>query len=145
MRTAEEQLTESQALYERLEDITGLAAVFHQRSFILYRCGEFEKARLLCEQARTMQEQTDDQTGLLRTLRLLADIALEQEELDVANAYCQRALALCEALQHRGELGAIYYNSAVVRGCKEILSWLTRMLRKDCICSGWQGTDSSRR
>jgi DNA-binding SARP family transcriptional activator/predicted ATPase len=116
---ADDQLLKCQAICELTKDLVRLAAVYYQQAFILYRRGKFEDSRLLCERAFAMQKDHEDWLGLLPTLRLLADIALEQEDYVLADQHCQRALVLCEKLQNRGELGAIYYSLTVVARLQE--------------------------
>jgi tetratricopeptide (TPR) repeat protein len=42
-------------------------------------------------------------------LGLLADIAINQDDHDLGEQYCRRALALCEEIQEQGELAVILY------------------------------------
>jgi len=111
---AEILLKESKHTCEKYKDQVGLASIIYQQGVLAYRTGNLAAAKLASEKALVIQTSINDIGKLLPTLRLLADIALEQHEYNIANDYCQRALTLCEQLQNRGELGAVYCNLAVV-------------------------------
>lgn len=138
-RSAAEMLHKSRQLRIAIHDDVGVAAVSYQEALLSYRRGQYDESRALCEQALAIQVEAGDRAASLPTLRLLVDIALEQETYEIANSYCLEALTLCDQLQDRGELAATYYSAAVVARFQNQLDVAKSYAEKAIELCRWMG------
>lgn len=102
-------LTSCRAIRSGLQDVIGVAAVDYWRALIGYREGALATAGTLCQQSLAAQTQQSDPLGRVRTLRLLTDIALAENNLVDARRHAQAAYTLATALQDQGEVGAALF------------------------------------
>ncbi len=103
-------LTSCRAIRSQLQDAIGVAAVDYWQALISYRQGALAAAAMLCQQSLTTQTPQTDPLGRIRTLRLLTDIALADNNLTGARAYAQEAHTLASASQEQGEVGAALFS-----------------------------------
>nr|MBP7694305.1 AAA family ATPase [Anaerolineales bacterium] len=120
---AEARLAECLALRQSVEDAPGIAEALFEQARILYHTDRWPAAVTLGRQLLERQIQLGDRLGSVRTLRLLANAAVELslsapaeagDWLAQARAYCEQALALCEALQVQDELALVLRSLASV-------------------------------
>jgi tetratricopeptide (TPR) repeat protein len=88
--------------------------IFYQKAQLLYDRGRLHDAETYCKNALARQEAAGNHTDSISTLRLLADIAIEQGDYAAAGAYCERARVASEQTHNLAELAATYYSLAVV-------------------------------
>ncbi|MEZ4860491.1 MAG: BTAD domain-containing putative transcriptional regulator [Caldilineaceae bacterium] len=115
---ADELLQESQAQFIHLQDQAGISVTMYQQALLAYRRGRLAVSRELCQRILAMKADADPFSSRLPTLRLLADIDLEEEAYETAEMHCKQALALCEQLHNRSELAGVYYSLTVVARCQ---------------------------
>ncbi len=127
---AERWLAESQQLFQQLQNQEGLSVVYSQQALLAYRRGYLKVGKALCNQILELDHAADLLTGRLPALRLLADIALEEQDYPVAEAFCNQALALCEELHNRSELASVYYSLTVVIRCQQKLELAQELARR---------------
>lgn len=118
---AEQLLATSQQHFTANSDQVGLSITLNQQALLAYRRGYLSEAKALCSQVLALDNAADLFAARLPTLRLLADIALEEQNFVVAEQYCNQSLTLCEELHNRSELAAVYYSLTVVARCQEKL------------------------
>jgi tetratricopeptide (TPR) repeat protein len=111
---AEQLLHACYQLRTDIGDEAGQAAILHMQGFIQYRRGNLTEAQELCEKARAVQERTNSRTWAVPILRLMADIAMAQQQYAIAQQYCDDALDLQRTMANQSETVALYYNRTVV-------------------------------
>ena len=92
-----------------------MAAVDYWRAILAFRRGQHAQAEELCREVLTTQTVHGDQLGLVRTLRLLTDISLANQNYAAARQHAERTLRLAEVLCDQGEQGAALYSLAVAQ------------------------------
>jgi tetratricopeptide (TPR) repeat protein len=97
----DESLTISQTI---LADEVVTAELVYMKARLYHRRDDNQTARILGQEALALQEKVDDQRSVVRTLRLLAFVAIRLQEYDVAEQLNGRALALSEQLDDINEL-----------------------------------------
>ncbi|MEM7033788.1 MAG: hypothetical protein AAF629_29865, partial [Chloroflexota bacterium] len=102
-------LVESLTLRIQLGDQKGIAYIFYSQARIYYNQSEFDHAKQVALEALALQKAENDIASLMPTLRLLAQISISIEEIDVAQEYCDEALALNKKHQIKAETAAIHY------------------------------------
>lgn len=120
--SAQEHIAAYRDLCERRGDETGLARACHQQAFHAYLTGDLPRTRALCEQATALFLRQADNPDILPTLRLLADVAIEEQRYEDAEGYCREALATAQRLQNQGEIVAVYYSMTVVARMQQRLA-----------------------
>jgi tetratricopeptide (TPR) repeat protein len=97
---AEQLLENCLALRQQLADTLGIAEVLYRQACLYYDYRQIEKAYELARRALEIQEEAHEQRSCLYTLHLLATITLhDKADYQLAEQYCQRVVALSEALQ----------------------------------------------
>ncbi len=97
-------LLESRRIWEELDDSVGIAETLYAEARIYRLRCEFDKAREIAEQALAMQQSAGEEQAAIRTLNLLMSIAIDQNDLDLAERRGKHALLLCEKYQDRSEI-----------------------------------------
>ncbi|MBN1661021.1 MAG: tetratricopeptide repeat protein [Anaerolineae bacterium] len=105
---AQQLLAESRRIREQLDDQLGVAETLFRLATICYYRDDYDESQRLLKQAVSVQHR-NDQRGAIRTLGLLADLALEQREYDSARQHCEDALRICEEIHERAERASILY------------------------------------
>lgn len=101
---AEQLLLDSRRIWQKLDDTIGVSeTLFAEARINRLRC-EFDKAKDIAEQALVMQQLAGEERAAIRTLNLLASIAIDQGALDLAERHSRRAMILCEKYQDRNEM-----------------------------------------
>ncbi len=112
---AKQLLLDSHCIFDQLQDMVGLAQTFHQQARLWYYTSNFIEAESTARQALELWRQHDAPSRCIRTLNLLADIALHgMQKLAEAESYCQQALTLCEQLQDQSNKTTLLYTLAEV-------------------------------
>lgn len=107
---AEMLLAQNRRLRETLQDIGGVADTLHLQARLAFRRGFLNQAEEYAQQALDMQEKAANKQAMVRTLRLLMTTILHQpppQDTARAEAYGERALAICEELQDVAERAVV--------------------------------------
>lgn len=116
---AQQLFKESRQLRKKLGDLPGVAETLYLQADIPYFKGDYREAHRLGREALDMlQRSPGNELGYIRTLGLLADVAIKQEAYSLSEQYCERALELCDKIQEQGELAIILYILAEVYRCQ---------------------------
>jgi tetratricopeptide (TPR) repeat protein len=105
------------AIYGALGDPEGLIKTIYQSASIAYDRGEIEGAQRLCLDALAVEP--GGSRSPIAVFRLLADIAIEQDDYTAAQQWCERALATCEERGEQNERAPLHYLHAVIARCTE--------------------------
>ncbi len=80
----------------------------------LANLGENEPSRHACEEARRIYAQAGDRGGLARTLHSMAEVPLNQDDLDTAEALYRQALTIAREIGDRQAIGRELGNLGVI-------------------------------
>ncbi len=108
LQAAAARLAESMTIRQQLNDQGGVADVLYRQAVVENRMGHPQKALALCLEAQPLYEQVNDTSGLIRLLRFAAFLALELQQMALAAECSQRAFALAQAGDDKGELALAY-------------------------------------
>lgn len=110
--TAAHHLERAEALYTTLNQPVGVASVRCRHASIAYDQGDFDRAAALCESGLTLLPPDGGELARSRILRLLADIAVREQQLSLAQQYTQQAQMINVALNDQTENAAILFAQA---------------------------------
>ncbi len=117
--TAQQLLSDSYDTFERLHDTLGLAETTYEQALLLYYTGKFTEAESMAQKALELLHQIDAPAKCIRTLDLLAVIALHgMQKYADAEKYCMEALGICKQLQDQGDKATVLYTLAEVHRCQ---------------------------
>jgi tetratricopeptide (TPR) repeat protein/transcriptional regulator with XRE-family HTH domain len=102
-------LVQSRHINEELGRIQPAAEALYLEADIPFYAGEYAEAERLGRMALALQRVTNDGVGCIRSLGLLADIALKRGAAAAAAHHCGEALSLCDHLQEQAEQAVIRY------------------------------------
>ena len=105
-------LANAERFYTALRDPLGPAIVKSRQAIVAYWGERFDEARRLCEEGLASLPVGDGAVVRSRTLRLLTDIALDEDCLDEARAYCEEAQLANQVVNDQTETAAILYAQA---------------------------------
>ncbi len=127
---AEALLRQSEEILRQTEEGEDLALIYFHQAHVQYEQGLFEQAEALARFALSIQEEEKLSVDAMGTLRLLADIMIEREELTEAERCCQQALTLGAVTNNRVENAAVRYTLAVIRRKEDALEEAAEQLRQ---------------
>ena len=107
-------LTTCREIREELDDCPGIILARHFQAFAIYRQGKLDLAREHCEQALAFQDEGPAHLGTIRTLRLLADIAIEKQEHMQAELNGESGITGGSFSRFQDEIVEIEYIMAVI-------------------------------
>lgn len=110
--TAAHHLERAEALYTALNQPVGVASVRCRHASIAYDQGDFDRAAALCESGLSLLPLDGGELVRSRILRLLADIAVREQQLSLAQQYTQQAQMINVALNDQTENAAILFAQA---------------------------------
>jgi DNA-binding SARP family transcriptional activator/predicted ATPase len=105
-------LERAEECYAALNQPVGIAAVRCRHASIAYDQGDFDRAAALCESGLSLLPQDGGELVRSRILRLLADIAVREQQLSLAQQYTQQAQMVNAALNDQTENAAILFAQA---------------------------------
>ena len=105
-------LDSAEAVYTALNQPVGVAAVRCRHASIAYDQAEFDRATELCESGLSMLPADGGELVRSRILRLLADIAVREQQLPLAQQYTQQAQMVNATLNDQTENAAILFAQA---------------------------------
>jgi tetratricopeptide (TPR) repeat protein len=112
---ARTRLEQSQQIRRELEDTLGIAATLHDLANVEYFCRNFDLAASYARDALTIEQASDAKRDMIKTLRLLAQSALQSEDsLQLAQEYGALAIKYCQELGDQGELAATLRSMAEI-------------------------------
>jgi tetratricopeptide (TPR) repeat protein len=103
------------AIYAALGDREGQIKTLCQSAGIAYDRGDLQAAQEICLAALALEPPAD--RSPIAVFRLLADIAIEQDDYAAARQWCERALSACEETGEQNERAPLHYLNAVVARC----------------------------
>lgn len=110
--TATHHLERAETLYTALSQPVGVASVRCRHASIAYDQGDFDRAAALCESGLSLLPPDGGELVRSRILRLLADIAVREQQLSLAQQYTQQAQMVNAALNDQTENAAILFAQA---------------------------------
>jgi DNA-binding SARP family transcriptional activator len=109
---AEQHLLRAEAVYTRLLQAVGIAAVRCRQASIAYDQDDLTRANALCEDGLRLLPPDSSELVRSRILRLLADIAVREKQLPLAQAYTAQAQSINAAINDQTETAAILFAQA---------------------------------
>lgn len=109
---AAQHLLRAEAAYAALNQVAGVAAVRCRQASIAYDQDEFPRAAELCEDGLRMLPSDSGDLVRSRILRLLADIAVREKQLPLAQQYTTQAQSINAAVNDQTENAAILFAQA---------------------------------
>ncbi len=106
------QLERAEAIYAALNQPVGVASVRCRHASIAYDQAEFDRATALCESGLSLLPPDGGELVRSRILRLLADIAVREQQLPLAQQYTQQAQMVNATLNDQTENAAILFAQA---------------------------------
>lgn len=106
---AEANLAAAETMYEQLHQPIGLATVKSRQAYLAYNDRRNIDAYHLCYAGLACLPPNDGAIARSRTLRLLADLALDEQRYEEAAEFCQQAQVANEAANDQTEAAAILY------------------------------------
>ncbi|MCS6826759.1 MAG: tetratricopeptide repeat protein, partial [Caldilinea sp.] len=110
--TAEQHLRRAEERYAAHGQVVGLAAVRCRQASIAYDQEAFDRAATLCEDGLRLLPPDGGELVRSRILRLLADIAVRKQELELAQHYTRQAQQVSAVLNDQTENAAILFAQA---------------------------------
>lgn len=110
--TAEQLLQRAETSYATHDQPIGLAAVRCRQASIAYDQEAFDRAAALCEDGLRLLPSDGGDLVRSRILRLLADIAVRKQELELAQQYTRQAQRVSALLNDQTENAAILFAQA---------------------------------
>lgn len=105
---AQELLTSSLAMFDRLEARQERAFPLYHLGYIKFILGEYEAAQCLTEESLALFREQDQVWGVLPTLNSLGDILVAMGDYDGARQSFEESLSLSKSLGTRAEMGWAY-------------------------------------
>jgi len=145
LNSAEEQVKQALAVFQRVGDERGIAAATRNLGRIAQERGELERAKQLLKEALAYyQKMSDGERYVYITTTSLADLALEQHDLDTAWTLCDGVLASARRFgdpervaKLLGVLGGVAYQRGDLQQARsfweESLAYMKRANRLDGI------------
>jgi len=105
-------LANAEQIYIGLHSPVGLATVKSRQALVAFSLDRHEDAQRLCEEGLAALPEGDGAVVRSRTLRLLTDLALYEEHIEEAVAYCFEAQQANQAVNDPNETAALLYAQA---------------------------------
>ena len=115
LEQADEWLDACHRIYVAAGDEAGLARTQREQGLLAYRSGDYATTFARCRGALAIQERLGDATGMLASLRLLADAAMATGDLTLALDCAQRGLTLAQTAGRHAELAEAHFTLATVQ------------------------------
>ncbi len=117
---AERALAECEAIRRELGDEKGLAVTYFGQARLAFDFGpDYDKAETLGRKADAIQEKLGDDAGRVQTTRLLAQVAIEKDELKKAESLAMYAVKLGQEVNDPLETASAYYVLLMIHRMRE--------------------------